>query len=202
MNFLAHLALSDGSDESLAGHILGDFAKKEAELVLLTPAMRRGVWLHRKADSFTDAHMVTAKSRARVSQPYRRFAGVLVDMFYDHILAALWNDFYSISLEEFARNAYRALRRFHDILPARFRELLPWMERYNWLCLYRDKNALVEILDRMGMRLSRPTPLGGAVKDLTTGYADFTLDFQSFYPDLQAHMRELETAHPVREWEY
>ena len=89
MNFLAHVFLA-GDDPALqAGGVLGDFCTP-AEAAALPAAVRAGIDLHRRIDAFTDRHAVTRRSCARVSATRRRFAGILVDVFYDHHLAVHW----------------------------------------------------------------------------------------------------------------
>src|SRR5690606_41992882 len=55
--------------------------------------VQAGIRLHQQVDRFTDSHDRFAISRRRFPAPYRRYAGVAVDMFYDHVLAQRWEDF-------------------------------------------------------------------------------------------------------------
>ncbi|HEX7953720.1 MAG TPA: hypothetical protein VF523_11700, partial [Burkholderiales bacterium] len=50
----------------------------------------RAIVMHRKIDSYTDAHPLVLASKARISPARRRYAGIMVDMFYDHFLAKYW----------------------------------------------------------------------------------------------------------------
>jgi acyl carrier protein phosphodiesterase len=50
--------------------------------------IQNGITLHRAIDTFTDAHPVFRES-TKVTFRYHHYAGVIVDVFYDHFLAKL-----------------------------------------------------------------------------------------------------------------
>src|ERR1051325_10142199 len=102
MNYLAHLFLAEDDPESLLGNLLGDFVKG-AKKDDYPDSIRRGIELHRKVDRFTDAHRVVRSSLSLISPARRRFAGVLVDIFYDHLLAKDWQIYSSVPLATFSQ---------------------------------------------------------------------------------------------------
>src|SRR5262245_32979021 len=141
MNFLAHLYLSDGSDEGLLGGLMGDFVKGPLD-DRYPPAVMRGIAQHRRIDTFTDAHPVVLRSKARVSAERRRFAGIMVDMFYDHFLARDWARFADEPLDTFSGRVYDLLARHHDRLPERLRRMAPYMIRGDWLGSYAQVDSI------------------------------------------------------------
>src|SRR5262245_26013048 len=100
MNYLVHLLLAASEPESLLGALMGDFVKVPLG-AQYSPSITHALALHRRVDSFTDAHPVTATSRARISRERRRFAGIMVDLFYDHFLARNWTAYASEPLGAF-----------------------------------------------------------------------------------------------------
>src|SRR3954454_21954788 len=107
MNWLAHVYLSEPRVEFQLGNLLADIVKRP-ERTEFGDDFVRGAERHRAIDAFTDAHPVVRRSRARISAPYRRFSGVLVDIFYDHLLASTWNRYADVSLETFTAEFYSA----------------------------------------------------------------------------------------------
>ena len=89
MNYLAHLYLAGESDDSRLGNILGDFVKGNAA-GRYPPAILRGIMMHRKVDRFADHHPQSRSARQLISPARRRFAGVIVDICYDHFLSVHW----------------------------------------------------------------------------------------------------------------
>lgn len=186
MNFLAHLYLSDGSDEGLLGALMGDFVK--GPLVdAYPPGILRGIALHRRIDAFTDSHPVVLRSKQRVSGQRRRYAGIMVDMFYDHFLARDWGDFSDEPLDGFTRKAYGLLAEHADLLPERLRRIAPAMARTDWLGSYAHVESIRTALDRMARRLKRENTLPGSADELEGRYPEFEQDFRAFLPEVQRY---------------
>ena len=108
MNFLAHLYLSGNNKEVILGNFIAD-AVKGKELNRYKEQVQVGIRLHRAIDTYTDKHPVVEKSKERLRGKYHKYAGVIVDMFYDHFLAANWNEYSNEPLNKFTSNAYRIL---------------------------------------------------------------------------------------------
>ncbi|VAW70149.1 Acyl carrier protein phosphodiesterase [hydrothermal vent metagenome] len=90
MNYLAHLFLSEKSQDALLGNLMGDFIKGNTFEGLTKDAIH-GIKLHRGVDKYTDSHSDVAQSKKRISPERRRYAGILIDVFYDHFLVKHWN---------------------------------------------------------------------------------------------------------------
>jgi len=183
VNFLAHAYLARGSDRSILGGLMGDFVKGplqgryDAELT-------RALTLHRRIDSYTDAHDVVRCSRRRVSPARRRFAGILVDMFYDHFLARLWQEYSDVPLEQFTAYVYAVMREHRALLPERLQHVAAHMADGDWLASYRSVEAVAAALDRMGGRLTRGNAILHSGDELVAGYEAFEADFRLFFPDV------------------
>ena len=186
MNFLAHLWLAGPDEGARLGAVAGDFVKG-ALPGDLPPDIAAGVALHRAIDAFADAHPAFQASRARVGGAHRRFAGVMVDMFYDHFLAAQWARWHPDEpLAGFAARQYALLAAHRHRLPARALPVLARMAEHDWLTAYREVDTIVFALDRIAGRLTRPEPFLGCGEALRTDYAGFAADAQHFLADARA----------------
>lgn len=189
MNYLAHAFLAGDNDALRLGGLMGDFVKGPLPAGL-PEAVAAGVALHRQIDSFADTHPAFRRSRERVSPPRRRYAGILVDMFYDHLLARSWERFHPAPLEAFADAAYTLLEDHAPLLPERLTLILPAMRRNNWLASYAEGHSIALALERMAVhRLRRPNPLAGGLEELLADEAGFEADFQHFIRDARAFAR-------------
>ncbi len=191
MNYLAHLLLAEATPEAWVGNLLGDFVKG-AVGDRFPVAIGEGILLHRQIDAFTDAHAIVQTSKARIDPERRRFAGVLVDMFYDHFLAKHWQDYASIALPDFAQQVYHALQTHQAILPERLQQVLPDIIRQNWLTSYQEIDGIAYALQRMSRRLHRPNPLAAGIVDLQTHYDGLDADFRAFWPDVVGYVTTLQ----------
>lgn len=88
MNFLAHLYLSGNKDHLIIGNFIADMVKG-SQINGYSPTVKEGILLHRQIDTFTDAHVVVNRSKDRLRERYRLYAGVVVDMYYDHFFGPL-----------------------------------------------------------------------------------------------------------------
>ena len=190
MNFLAHAYLSGDDELILLGNFIGDFIKGRQALNQFDPGVIRGVELHRAIDEFTDNHPVVHESKDRLRPGYRHYAGVIVDVFYDHYLATHWSDFHHQSLETFAADTYRTVGAFEASLPASFKEMLPYMIRGNWLVSYREIPGVHRTLSGMASRTPYDSKMEMASTDLRRHYDDFRLEFEKFFPALKAFAEE------------
>lgn len=193
MNYLAHLLLAGAEDTDRLGALMGDFVKGPLPGAL-NADLAAGVMLHRRIDSFADAHPAFHRSRCRISAQRRRYGGILVDMFYDHLLARHWQHFHDQDLADFAREAYALLRRHEALLPVRLAGMLPAMEAGDWLASYGDTLALALALERMSRhRLRSPNPLANGEEELQADAPGFEADFLEFLPaamDFSARLRQ------------
>ncbi len=140
MNFLAHAWLAGESPALVVGGVFGDWVKGPLPGTL--PAdLARGVALRRAIDAFAETHPAFRASRARVSSARRRYAGVLVDIFWDHLLARDWALHAEGPLAPYCAGVYRQLAARRADLPASAHLALERMAREDWLGSYAGLEA-------------------------------------------------------------
>lgn len=186
MNFLAHAYLSGDNEKILLGNFMGDFIKGKQALNKFDAEIIRGVELHRAIDEFTDNHPVVDESKNRLRPIYRHYAGVIVDVFYDHFLANQWSTFHHQALETFALNTYSTVGKFSAILPAGLKRMLPYMIDGNWLVGYTQIEGIHRALSGMASRTPYLSRMEHASQDLRRHYDQFNAEFQTFFPQLKA----------------
>ncbi|MEX0960001.1 MAG: ACP phosphodiesterase [Burkholderiales bacterium] len=181
MNYLGHLYLSPPGEDALLGSLLGDFVKGPLD-DRYPEAVTRAIALHRRLDSFTDAHPAVHASKARVSASRRRYAGIMIDVFYDHFLARHWAEYHSEPLADFSRRVYRILDCRHHELPERLQRIAPSMAQLDWLGSYAEVESIYTALNRIGQRLKRENTLFNSTDELLENYTDLEADFRAFLP--------------------
>jgi acyl carrier protein phosphodiesterase len=197
VNFLAHAFLSRATPALLIGGMLGDFVKGHEYEQRYSPAVRAGIHLHRRIDRFTDGHAVVHASRALISATRRRFAGILVDVFYDHFLARHWDRFCPEPLESFTARVYDTLWPHLGEFPERLQRILPWMRADDWLASYAEiesVDAALHGITRRFARYPRAAVLADGVQELLAHYAAMERQFLEFFPELEAHVAQDDVA--------
>jgi acyl carrier protein phosphodiesterase len=183
MNYLAHSYLAAGSDEFLLGSFLGDFVGGKIKN-RYSKTIEKGIIFHRKVDTYTDSHVSTADCRKQFSSYRRRYAGVIVDICYDHFLSKHWDTYASVDLGEFAGHVYAVLQSHSRILPPRLQDVLPRMQRQNWLLTYATLKGVKITLERISKRVSEDNPLIDSIEEVIANYDRLETNFLSFFPDL------------------
>lgn len=184
MNYLAHILLARQSDDAMVGALLGDFCKPW-EAGGYKQDIAREIFIHRKVDAFTDSHPVTLQARSLFRHTTRRYAGISLDVFYDHVLAEQWHHYCDIPLEAFVRRFYRALLARRETLPLSLAGQVQRMVSQDWLGSYREFDSVKLAIQRIAGRLSRNGAfLKDSVHDLDTHYEALSDGFHAFFPDL------------------
>lgn len=197
MNFLAHAYLSGTNRKILVGNLIGDFIKGKEALKKYDELVVRGIELHRAIDEFTDTHAVVKESKDRLRPKYRHYSGVIVDVFYDHFLAANWGLFHTAPLKDFATETYQTLSATSSSLPSTFQRMLPHMIAGNWLLNYQRIEGIHRALSGMAGRTPYTSKMEQASADLREHYGEFENEFRRFFPELRAYVgnnfREVES---------
>ena len=153
---------------------------------------RRGAACHKAIDAFTDAHPEVHRSRARIDARYRRFSGVLVDIFYDYILARRWDEYCAEPLDAFTSRFYSDVRAERLVLPADAKATLDRIMKHDLLGQYREfagvEHSLRRVSTYISQRWGRDYALDSSVAELRAHEAGFAEDFTAFFPQLRAHV--------------
>ena len=193
MNFLAHLWLTDRAALPLAGAVLGD-VMHGALPAAMPPALARSVKFHRVVDAHTDRHPRVLRVRAGFPQGARRFAGIVLDVAFDHVLASDWDAF---SAEPLARFADRAGQAMHDGAAwfAHAGEPAPDAARFSALLQsYASAAGIERALRRTASRLRAPEGLLRAAADWHRHVPQLREDLPALLADLERLWGDHDTA--------
>ena len=191
MNYLAHLHLGGQRPGQMLGSLYGDFVKGRLQ-GQYDPEIEAAIQLHRSIDVFTDRHPLVDVSLSRFSTTRRRYAGIVLDVFFDHCLARDWTLYADRPLELFTSDVYRVLTA-EPQLPERLAKIAPHMVANDWLGSYREFEVLEQVLRGISRRLTRPEELAGAMQELRVLYEPLSEDFRLFYPQLQVFAQNYPT---------
>ncbi|MFS2202343.1 ACP phosphodiesterase [Pseudomonas sp. Pseusp3] len=191
MNYLAHLHLGGQRPGQLLGSLYGDFVKGRLQ-GQFAPEIEGAIQLHRSIDVFTDRHPLVDVALSRFSLTRRRYAGIVLDVFFDHCLARDWALYADRPLALFTSDVYRVLSSERQ-LPGRLAQIAPHMVANDWLGSYREFEVLEQVLRGISRRLTRPEELAAAMQELRRLYEPLSEDFRLFYPQLQDFARSYPT---------
>ena len=189
MNFLAHIYLSGNNDLLKIGNFMADSVRGKSYLEY-PGDIRKGILLHRYIDTFTDAHPIYRKSKHRLHEKYGHYAGVIMDIVYDHFLAKNWNSYFDENLEVYADDFYALMQNNYDILTPKTQNLLPYMIDQNWLVQYASLEGLEIILFQMDYRTKHRVNMQEAIVEVQLYYTELEAEFTLFFEELQLHCQQ------------
>jgi acyl carrier protein phosphodiesterase len=191
MNYFAHLVLSQPTLESTVGNLLGDFARG-IDQSALDPAVLAGLNNHRAVDRFTDSYVKAAGIKQSFNATRRRFAGIALDVYFDHLLMNHWHEFDTRNLDDVIAEFYTRMEGGQALMPgSEMRRVTSRMITDDWFGSYREIDSVAEALDRIAMRIRFANQFGNIIEDLRR-HEDIILElFFDFFPDLKAHVSSL-----------
>lgn len=178
MNFLAHAWLArGGGDDFLYGNLIAD-GVKGSDLDGWPDEVARGIRHHRRVDAFVDSHGVTREILARSPRSGRRFAGIALDLVWDHFVAL--EPGIAERDSPLVTRSYRLL--VQRAAPARLAPMMPLLVEQDWLRRYADFAFTCRAIAGIGQRLSGPNRLLELVPWLEAEYPLLRDDFQRLWP--------------------
>lgn len=183
MNYLAHIFLSCGNEDLLIGNFIADSISNR-EVAEYSSGIQEGIRLHRQIDSYTDQHPIVRQGTRRLQTHHRKYAPVVLDVLYDHLLANNWDRYSGQSLEAFADKVYKIFEKRMEEMPKKLKAKLPTMISHNWLCNYKSIKGLEFTLSKIDERTKFASNFKSAVEHLQADHAQFTKEFNQFFPEV------------------
>ena len=190
MNHLAHLLLAEPTPESRLGNLAADYLRHK-EIAPLPEGVRRGIRQHQQVDAFTDRHPAVVRSVRRLGDRWGWFAGIVVDVYYDHLLALAWDGHCPVPLDQFAFEVNADLLGVAHLLPAEAAASVRRIAGTNRIVTYRTAEGIEAALTRLTWVIRQRIPqravdLTAAVPDLAAAHDDLAADFAEFFPAVQS----------------
>ncbi|WP_237067847.1 ACP phosphodiesterase [Microbulbifer guangxiensis] len=183
MNYLAHLLLSGPDPDWRLGGLLGDFVK--GPLTGERPqAIEAGIRLHRRIDALSDVHPTYRAAVAELDPHWRRYAGIALDIWFDHLLCRQWSRWHPQSLDRYCEQCWRDFRARSRYIPPRAQAFMDRAEQFRLLQSYGDEQVIERTLVRVGQRLRRPVPLERTLPELVAARAAMEPQFETLFQDL------------------
>lgn len=189
MNYLAHIYLSQEDKELRIGNFIADSVRGK-DFIMFPDRVAKGIILHRHIDTFTDQHPIVRKSKDLIRSEYGHWSGVIVDIYYDHFLAANWSDFHKTPLSDYLDEFYRDLHEEYQILPEKVQKFLPFMVEQNWLHSYATVDGISKIFHQMNHRTKGKSKMNFAPIDLVKYYNELERHFRIFFEELEFYVRQ------------
>jgi acyl carrier protein phosphodiesterase len=185
LNYLAHALLAEPYAHSLIGNIAGDLVKGRLTEQALHPRVIDGIRRHRRVDVLTDSHPRYQALRAGFPPEHRRYAGIVLDVLFDHYLSRHWQRFSYWKQEQFIAGVYAVLNEQQDLLPMELARVAPYWTDADWLRVYADLDGVHAVLKRLSRRLSRRIDLCAILEQALGSDQQLEAGFLEVFHDVQ-----------------
>lgn len=189
MNYLAHVTLAEPTEAARLGALLGDFGRG-LDVESLPADMRFALYEHRALDQWFDDHPRVRAERAQFPEELRRFSGILLDVFADHVLARRWDVLHPRPLHEVTSSLYRSFETFAHLLPPRLVEVAPRMAAEDWLQGYGERRNVQRALEGIARRMRRQTPIASGFGELGRRYVEIEACVLEVWPEATLWLEE------------
>ena len=188
MNFLGHIFLTPNDDEILLGNFIADSVKGNPEK-FYSGKIVEGIRFHRAIDEFTDSHPIVKRGVLRFRETQSKYASVVIDVIYDHILASNWNEFHGEKLGDMAQSVYQRLEAQNKHFPTSVKRYFPYMQEQNWLYNYQFEWGILKALEGLDRRSANETQMHLALDVYKEFETEFLAEFREFAADAQKMSR-------------
>lgn len=183
MNYLAHAYLSFNDESLTVGNFIADHLKL-ANAGHLPAPIKQGVLLHRRIDYFTDTHPLFTKSKRHFYDGFERYSGVLVDIYYDHLLAKNFSRYSDVRLEDFTRKIYTLLQNNEHHLPESSKHFLKYVLMNDTFYQYSKIEGIELVLKHLSHRINHGIWLNESLPMFVANAPTIEEDFFEFMEDL------------------
>ncbi len=152
MNYLAHAFLSGNNEDLLLGNFIADHLRG-GELRNYQPGVAAGIILHRKIDSFTDQHPLFRASKRLFYNGFEKHSGILVDIYFDHLLARDFPKYSLTALDEFSHRVYKVYRAQQTIIPVSSQRFLDYITNNGIYQSYASETGISTVLQHLSQRI-------------------------------------------------
>ncbi|MCW8108351.1 ACP phosphodiesterase [Alteromonas ponticola] len=197
MNYLAHLYLAQPTADSFYGNLLGDFGGKRQVKRIALP-VKRGLENHYLVDKFTDNDPAIRQAKDYFAAKRKRFAGIAIDVLFDHFLIAHWCDFHEQSLSTFKRKGFQLLNARIADMPPRMQRTVISITKNDWFKSYETLDGVGLALDNIADNIRFTNSFSGAVEDIHRHYHELNTVFLDFFPRLINHVEQNALEQPAR----
>ncbi len=182
MNYLAHAFLSNNDRDLLIGNFIADHLRGN-DFKDHKPKIIEGIYMHRKIDTFTDSHPNFKASKRLFYNGYERYSGILIDIYFDHLLAKNFSNYSSEPLKEFCDKVYKVYTQNQNLLPKSSANFLDYVLKNNIYYEYSSLEGIERVLFHLSHRIKHEVMLNESVVLFKENERALEENFSVFFND-------------------
>jgi acyl carrier protein phosphodiesterase len=190
MNYLAHALLSGNDDNLIVGNFIADHVRGN-ELHVFSMEIQEGIRLHRQIDTFTDAHPAFRASKRFFYRGFERHSGILVDIYFDHLLARDFDRHSPVSLPQFSDKVFEVYEKHRGVLPGSSARFLDYLVSNRIYESYASEAGIAQVLTHLSHRIRHGIKLQESMALFRENEKKLDELFQDFFADIRRQIRSV-----------
>lgn len=182
MNYLAHSFLSFNNPELIIGNFIADYIHGN-HFESYPESIKEGIKLHRRIDTFTDSHEKFKESKRYFYNGFEKYSGILIDIYFDHLLAKNFENYSSISLEAYCKDIYKIYTAHLNMLPKESAGFLQYVLKNNIYISYSTIEGIEKVLYHLSRRINHGVWLNRSVDLFHLHETQLQKNFEVFFKD-------------------
>jgi len=182
MNYLAHAFLSNNENDLLIGNFIADHLRGN-NFTGYPQTIIEGVLLHRRIDTFTDAHPEFKKSKRIFYKGFEKYSGILIDIYFDYFLAKDFEKYSNVSLDLFSKNVYTVYTSHLDLLAESSTRFLDYVVKNNIYLSYSRLEGIETVLNHLSHRIKHRVQLDQSIQLFKEHEKELQENFNLFFKD-------------------
>jgi len=183
VNYLAHSFLSNNNTDLLIGNFIADHIHGN-NFENFSPGIIEGIKLHRKIDVFTDSHEKFKESKRFFYKGFEKYSGILVDIYFDHLLAKNYHIHSNIPLQEYCDKVYSIYTQNVHVLPQSSSAFLKYVLQNNIYFAYSKPEGIEQVLSHLSHRINHPVKLHESLHIFKQNEEQLQSNFDLFFKDV------------------
>jgi len=145
---------------------------------------------HYLVDKFTDNHSTVKQAKQLFSAKRKRFAGIALDVLFDHFLIKHWQKFHHLPILQFKQHSYELLNERITAMPTRMQQVITNLTQNDWFKEYETLQGIGLALDNIAKRIRFANNFSGSIEDINHHYGELEALFLTFFPRLINHVNQ------------
>jgi len=184
VNYLAHAFLSKENEELLVGNFIADHIRGN-NFTNYSKGIVEGIQLHRQIDAFTDSHELFKLSKRVFYNGFEKHSGILVDIYFDHLLAKNFEQYHPQNLNQFSEKVYSVYSEFEILMPDSSRRFLNYVRTNNIYFNYSTLEGIETVLKHLSHRIAHGIELQLSLENFKKNETELQNNFLLFMEDLK-----------------
>lgn len=182
MNYLAHSYLSNNDPGLLVGNFIADHIHGN-HFEHLPALVIEGIKLHRQIDAFTDSHPKFKESKRFFYKDFEKYSGILVDIYFDHLLAKNFSLYTGQNLEGYSAGVYTVYQQQKAYLPKSSAGFLEYVLKNNIYNAYASTEGIETVLFHLSHRINHGVFLNKSMPVFLENETQLRQNFELFFDD-------------------